>query len=360
VIQYGHTQRVFKTLPVCHKKVELAVDIPRLFCKDCGAIRQANLEFADPKKHYTRSLERFVIDLCRVMTLQDAAKLTGLSWDTVKDIHKAHLRRRYTTIDLKKVRYLALDEVYLGHKRKFVTIVMDLETGRVIHVGQGKGKEALNGFWRRLKRSRAKVEAVATDMASGYIAAVLEHLPQADLVLDHFHLVKWFNDKLSLLRRQLYREADGLGKDVLKGSRYLLLKAPENLKSNTDKNKDERARLQAALDLNQPLATAYYMKERLRLLFQCADRLKAEGELNAWIQEAQTSTIRILQEAARKLNLWKPFILNWYNHPINTGKLETMNRKIGMLQRQACGYRDEEYLKLRILNLHHATYALTG
>jgi transposase len=360
VIQYGHTRRVFKTLPVGRKRIELAVNIARLFCKDCGAIRQANIEFADPKKHYTRSLERYVIDLCGMMTLQDAAELTGLSWDTVKDIHKAHLRHRYKTINLKKVRYLALDEVYLGHKRKFVTIVMDLETGRVIHVGQGKGKDALLGFWRRLKRSRAKVQAVATDMASGYIAAVLEHLPQADLVLDHFHLVKWFNDKLSLLRRQLYHEADVLSKDVLKGSRYLLLKAPENLKSHPDKTKDEKARLQAALELNQPLATAYYMKERLRLLFQCADRCKAENELDAWIQEAQTCTIRILQDAAKKLQLWKPFILNWYNHPVNTGKLETMNRKIGMLQRQACGYRDEEYLKLRILHLHHATYALTG
>jgi transposase len=158
VIQYGHTRRVFKALPVGHKKVELEVDIPRLFCKDCGAIRQANLEFADPKKHYTRSLERLVIDLCRMMILQDVAELTGLSWDTVKDIHKAHLRRRYKTINLKKVRYLALDEVYLGHKRKFVTGVMDLGTGRVIHVGQGKGKDALSGFWRRLKRSRAKIE----------------------------------------------------------------------------------------------------------------------------------------------------------------------------------------------------------
>ncbi len=360
MIRYGTVRRVFKTLPVGHKKIELAVDIPRLFCKDCGAIRQANLDFADPKKHYTRSLERFVVDLCRRMTLADAAELTGLSWDTVKDIDKAYLKDKYQSVSLAAVRYIAIDEVYLGRKRKFITIVMDLETGRVIHVGQGKGKDALNGLWKRLKRCHAKVQAVATDMASGYMAAVLEHLPEADLVLDHFHLVKWFNDKLSLLRRQLYHEADVLGKEVLKGSRYLLLKAPENLKAHTDAGKDERVRLQAALELNQPLATAYYMKERLRLLFHCADRRKAEIELNAWIQEAQISTIRILREAAKKLLLWRPFILNWYNHPISTGKLETMNRKIGLLQRQACGYRDDQYLKLRILHLHHANYALTG
>ena len=360
VIRFGQKQRVFQTLPVGGRKVELVVQIPRLYCRDCGAIKQPRLEFADPKKRYTRSLERFVVDLCQVMTIQDTAELTGLCWDTVKEIHKRHLRRKYKSFKLKKVRHIAIDEVYLGKKRKYITIVLDLRTGRVIHIGQGKGKDALKGFWRRLKRSKAKVEAVATDMASGYIAAVLEHLPAADLVLDHFHLVKWFNDKLSLLRRQLYREATIMQKAVLKGSRWLLLKAPEHLKAHAEAEKDERARLQAALELNQPLATAYYMKERLRLLFQCADKDKAEAELTAWIREAAGSAIRILKDAARRLLIWKPFILNWHNHRISTGKLEAVNCKIATLQRNAYGYRDDEYLKLRIFNQHKSTYALTG
>jgi transposase len=347
-------------LPVGKRKVELVVRIPRLFCKNCGSIRQPNLKFADPKKHYTYSLERFVIDLCRVMTIQDAAEVAGLSWDTVKDIDKGYLKEKYNAVSLRDVRYIAIDEVYLGRKRKFITIVMDLQSGRVIHIGHGKGKDALNGFWKRLKRSKANILAVATDMASGYMAAVMEQLPKADLVLDHFHLVKWFNDKLTLLRRQMYHQADVLGKDVLKSSRYLLLKAPENLRSNRDKTKDERARLQAALELNQPLATAYYMKERLRLLFDCQTVEQAQKELEAWIQEAQSSRITILTDAARKLMAWKPFILNWYKHPVSTSKLEVMNRKIGMLQRQACGYRDDQYLRLRILHLHKSTYALTG
>ena len=347
-------------LPVGKRKIKLVVHIPRLFCKNCGSIRQANLGFADPKKHYTHSLERFVIDLCRVMTIQDVAELTGLNWDTVKDIDKGYLKDKYQAVSLKDVRYIAIDEVYLGRKRKYITIVMDLKSGRVIHIGRGKGKDALKALWKRLRRCNANILAVATDMASGYMAAVTEHLPKADLVLDHFHLVKWFNDKLSLLRRQMYHEADVLGKDVLKGGRYLLLKAPENLKTNPDKTKDERARLQAALEFNQPLATAYYMKERLRLLFNCQSIEDARRELVAWIQEAQASKITILKAAARKLIAWKPFILNWYKHRISTGKLEVMNRKIGMLQRRACGYRDDEYLKLRILHLHKSTYSLTG
>ena len=149
-------------------------------------------------------------------------------------------------------------------------------------------------------------------------------------------------------------------KAVLKGSRWLLLKAPENLKSHRDPKKDERIRLQAALEVNQPLAMAYYVKERLRLLFQCTNPEQAEKELKAWIQEASCSGIRILKDAARRLSVWKPFILNWHKHPISTGKLEAINGKIGTLQRNAYGYRDDEYLKLRILNLHNSIYALTG
>jgi transposase len=340
--------------------VELVIDIPRLYCKRCGAIKQPRLAFADPKKHYTRSLERFVVDLCRMATIQDVAALTGLSWDTVKEIHKRYLRRKTKSFNLKKVRHIAIDEVYLGKKRKFITLVLDLRTGRVLHIGQGKGKEALKGFWTRLKRSKATIEAAATDMASGFMAAVLEHLPKAALVLDHFHLVKWFNEKLSTLRRQLYHQAMQTDKAVLKASRWLLLKAPENLKAHSDPQKDERLRLQAALEINQPLATAYYMKERLRLLFQCLDKAAAERELTAWIEQAQSSGIKILKDAAKKLVQWKPFILNWYSHRISTGKLEATNGKIGTLQRNARGYRDEEYLKLRIYNIHTATYALTG
>lgn len=360
VIRFGQTPRTFKMLPIGRKKVELAVSIPRICCHACGAIKQIILPFANPKKHYTRALERYVVDLCRITTLGHVAELTGLGWDTVKAIDKQHLGRLYKAANLKAARYLAIDEIYLGKKRGFITLVMDLESGRVLHIGKGKGKDALEGFWRRLKRSKAKIKAVATDMASGYMAAVLERLPKADLVLDHFHLVKWFNEKLSTLRRQLYHQAAQEEKDVLKGIRWLLLRASENLKTNANPRKDERVRLQAALDLNQVLATAYYMKERLRLLFQAVDAQAAELELHAWISEAEISGIKILKDAAKQLRRWKPFILNGYKHRISTGKLEAMNGRIKTLQRNAYGYRDEQYFNLRVFNLHKQTYALVG
>lgn len=360
VIKYGTKERSFKVYPIGLKKTELSVEIPRVRCKKCSNIGQVEIPFADKKKHYTKSMARYVAAACKFMTISEVANISGLCWDTVKEIHKQKLLRKYRNKQLKNLKYIAIDEHYLGKKQKFITIVINIETGEVVYVGKGKGKDALKQFWTRLIRSKAKIEAVATDMASGYIHASLEHLPDADLVLDHFHLVKWFNDKLSNLRRQLYRQASAIDKQILKGSRWLLIKAPENLKSHNDKRKDERYRLEKALEINEPLSEAYYLKERLRLLFKCQCRRQAENELNYWISEAQDSGVKILIDAARKLLVWKPYILNWYNHPISTAKLEAINGKIGTLQRKAYGYRDQEYFRLRIFNIHNENYSLTG
>ncbi len=119
----------------------------------------------------------------------------------------------------------------------------------MVFVGDGKGAEALKTFWRRLRPSWAKVEAVAMDMSAAYRQAVSTHLKKAVIVFDHFHVIKLFNDKLSQLRRDLYREAtDKQHKAVLKGTRWLLLKNAENL----DEEKDEKVRLKEALKLNEP------------------------------------------------------------------------------------------------------------
>jgi hypothetical protein len=119
------------------KKVELVVSIPRICCQDCGAVKQIHLPFADPKKHYTRPLERCVIDLCRVMTLQHVAELTGLGWDTVKAIHKQYLRQKYTSMNLKSVRYLAIDEVYRPacHGRETPAPTIHSHGHRPVHSG---------------------------------------------------------------------------------------------------------------------------------------------------------------------------------------------------------------------------------
>ena len=114
----------------------------------------------------------------------------------------------------------------------------------------------MKAFWKKLKRAKAEIKAVAIDMSPAYIQAVRSNLPEATLVFDHFHIIKLYNDKLSELRRQLYHEATNyLASQALKGLRWILLKNPEN----PDESKNEKERLEKALKVNKPLAIAYYL-----------------------------------------------------------------------------------------------------
>ena len=182
-------------------------------------------------------------------------------------------------------------------------------------------------------------------------------MPAARLVFDRFHVIKLYNDKLSDLRRALYHQLqDGLEKQVLKGVRWLLLKRQENL----DPSRREPQRLQEALRLNQPLAIAYYLKEELNEIWEQEDQETAEALLMDWITFAESTGIRMLHDFARTLRFHASGILAYYDHPISTGPLEGTNNKIKTMKRQAYGFRDQEFFRLKILGIHESKYALVG
>ena len=127
-------------------------------------MRQVKLHFADPRKSYTRAFERYALDLSRHMTIKAVAQHLPVSWDTIKDIQAASLKRRFGTPKLGKLKQIAIDEISIGKGHNYLTVVLDLRSGAVVFVGDGKGIEALVPFWKRLRASRAKIRAVATDM----------------------------------------------------------------------------------------------------------------------------------------------------------------------------------------------------
>jgi transposase len=352
----GSVPRSIRTVPIGSKPVRLALDVPRVECRTCGIVRQIHLSFAEPRKSYSRFLARYVLDLSSHMTIQDVASHVGLSWDVVKEIQKQDLQRRYGEPNLRSLRLLAIDEISIGKGHRYLTVVLDLEQGAVVFVGEGKGADALDPFWLKLKKARAKIEAVAVDLSPAYTRAVRTHLPAATIVYDHFHLVKLFNEGLSDLRRELQRNAEAEQKEVLKGTRWLLLKNSQNL----DEERDERARLQEALALNADLATAYYLKEDLRRLWSQPDKAAADTFLSDWIGRAEASGVRQLRRFATTLMRHRAGILAYYDVRISTGPLEGTNNKIKTMQRQAYGFRDHEFFKLKIYALHTTRYALVG
>lgn len=357
VIRRGLVPRRWKALPIGHRATWVEYDVQRVDCLRCGIVRQVEVGFAEPKKRHTRAFARLALELSQMSTIEDAARFLGVSWDTVKDIQKADLKKRYKRIKLGKLKWIGIDEISIGHGHRYLTVVLDLKSGAVVYVGKGKGREALDPFWVRLRRSGAKVQAVAIDMSKAYYGAVTDHLPKAKIVFDHFHIIKLMNDKLSQLRREMFHELASLPQQkVLKGARWLLLKDPDNL----DEERDERRRLEQALKLNAPLATAYYLKEDLRQLWSKRTKEHAARFLKGWCQRAEASKVSMLDKFAKLLMGYRSAILAWYDFPISNGPLEGTNNKIKTMQRMAYGYRDMEFFMLKIFALHECKYALVG
>jgi transposase len=357
VTKQGTVLRSFVTLPIGLRPTIIEFPIQRVFCGSCGLTRQVKIDFAEPDRRYTKRFERFVIELCRYMTINDVARCLKIGWHTVKNIQKRYLQSKFSCPSLKDLRCIAIDEISIGRGHRYLTVVLDLDSGAVVFVGEGKGADALEPFFERLNRFKTRIKAVAVDMSPAYISAVTTHLPGSTIVFDHFHVVRLFNEKLTELRRDLHREAvDLLGKKALKGTRWLLLKNAENL----NEQRNERARLEEALRLNKPLAAAYYMKEDLRFLWAQCDKTAAGTYLDDWILRAEASGIRMLKDFAATLRLHRRGILAYYDYRISTGPLEGTNNKIKTMQRQAYGFRDHRFFILKIYALHNTRHELVG
>ncbi len=288
------------------------------------------------------------------MTLADVAGAVGLSWDTAKKIVTPYLKRTVKATRFKGLRYLAIDEVYVGKKRKFYTLVINQSTGQIVWVAHGRGSACLRGFWRRLRLAKAKIKAVSMDMSAAYWKAVRDNLPEAAVVFDKFHIVKLLNDRLDVIRRKLVREAEESLKAYIKGTRFLLLSRRSNL------TKGKMYSLDIALRSNQSLFAAYYLKEELLLLWAQPTAKAMRNFLEEWCRRALSTGLAPFKSLVKTLRSHRKGILAWFEHPINSGRMEGINNKVKVMTRSAYGYRDEAFFILKLYNLHHTRQELVG
>ena len=356
IIRKGHVIRRLRTLPIGSRKVFLAAHLHRLLCRECGSLKLEPILISYPKKRWTKALGRYVLELMRSMTIEDVARHLGMSWDTVKDIHVRALKIRFKSRRIRHLRYLGVDEIAVHKGHRYLTVVVDLESGQVVWVAEGREASSLEPFLKRLKRARVQIKAIAMDMWPAYWGAVLRHFPREVIVFDHYHIISDYNRMLDELRRQEVVDAPEDQKAVYKGVRYLLLKGSEKISDGST----ARDRLDRLLDLNRNLSIAYVLKEELRDLWNCPDHDQAQFHLMSWLQKAWSSGIRLVMKFANKVASHRYGILNFFTHRVTTGKVEGINNKIKVLKRKAYGFRDLEYFKLRIYFLHESRYALVG
>lgn len=350
LVKNGFRHRTVLTVPVGLKSTVLHMKVQRYKCKHCGRDEYEKISFVDGNRSYSHAFAGYVVFLLKKMTIQAVAELTGLSWDVIKEIHTTYLERHYSIPSLEGVKFIGIDEFAVKKGHTYMTIVVDLETGRILHVGEGRGADALTAFWERVKEEQVEIEQIATDMSSAFSKSVRENAPHATYVFDHFHIIKLMNDTVDQVRREVVAmETDKQKKRLIKGTRFILMANGEKI---TDP--DGRARLERALKINKPLSQAYYLKEELREIYRQPSIKEAEERLDSWISMAKETEVAALVKIANTIAKTKNEILAWYKARISTAKVEGINNKIKVMKRAAYGFRDKEYFKLRLFALHDA------
>jgi transposase len=359
VTREGCSQYPLRSLPVGPRHTFLVLHLYRLRCHHCRALRQESRDVAQERKRYTSALARYVVGLCEQMTLSAVAQQVGLDFETVKDILKSHLRRRLRRRRLRQVRRLAIDEVAVRKGHRYLTVVVDLDSGQVLFVVPGRDHTVLGPVFAALRCARARIVAIAVDMSGSYLKGIQTFGPKdVTIVHDPFHLVAAMNQVLDEVRRLEQQRVEEQGKRVLKGARFLLLAGSESLTDQPSK----QIRLQALLALNERLSQAYLLKELFRQLWSQKDKAAAELFLSRWLVAATELGVQLppLMRFAMTVLSASRRILSWYDFRISTGPLEGINNKIKVAKRMAYGYRDLDFFRLRILFLHQTKFRLSG
>ena len=350
----GSKVRMLRMIPIGSRQTFLVLKIWRIRCEDCGSLRWPKLPFVKGKRRYTKRFARFSIDLLHWMTISGTAKVLAVGWDMIKDLHKEYLQRKYKVPPLKNLKYIGIDEFSIRKGHSYMSIFVDLETGRILHAVEGKRGKDIEPFLKVLKRRAPELKAIAMDMSTGFISAVEEHLPFTPIVFDRYHVSALMNKAIEEVRREQQARLDAEGSQILKGTRFLLLKNYEKL------DEEKKDRLQQLLDVNTPLFTMHTMKEQLRDFWEKDSIEEAISFLDVWCTDAENSGIKQLKRVATTLMHHSHGLLNYYAFRISSGLVEGINNKIKTLKRQAYGFRDMVYFKLRLYHLHSQAYSLTG
>ena len=341
-----HTQgrrRLVQDLNMASTAVWLDVEYRKVWCEQCGGVRVEHLSFCDAGKRVTHRLARYIHDLCKVLTIKEVAERFELHPSTVKDIDKSFLAEEFAETDYSDLIILAIDEIALKKGHTYMTVVLNYLTGRVVWMGEGRNMDTLDAFFAGMTdEQKAGIEAVAMDMWEAYINRVQHHCPQANIVFDFFHVVQGFGRVIDKIRRDEYLNASQTDRDILKGSRYLLLKNAENL---TEK---QRPRLQTLLAMNETLNTVYVLKDQLKLVYYYDDRNRVKQALDDWCAMAETVNHPAMRAFIKRLRFFEDGILNHADYPIGTSDLEGVNNKIKLLKRRAYGYHDCDYFALKV------------
>ncbi len=335
----GKEPRFWRALAFGTTFVELSYPIRRVHCSRCG-VRVEKVSWAAAGRRHTRRFEEMVGYLAQVTDMTSTAKLMGIGWATVSKIVTRLVEERLDDTRLDDLRRIGVDEFSYRKHHRYITTVVDHDTGRVVWATEGKGAAALESFFDALGPTRtAELTLITVDMAAGFRKAIDARAPQAKVVLDRFHVQRLASDALDRVRRDQWRELQGTDEGrAIKKSRFVLLKRPWNLS-----DKDDVKLSQVQRD-NRKLYRAYLLKETLADALDERTPAAARRALDRWLAWASRSRLAPFVKCARTIRKYKEDVLAYIDERFTNGIVEGINNRLRSIARRAFGYHSPEAL----------------
>ena len=328
-------------------RIYLEVEIRRVQCRRCGAVKRERLEFLADNPLYTKRFAHYVGRRCQQATIKDIAKELGLDWGTVKTLEMQYMRAQLAKAGMPGPKAIGIDEISVRKGHTYRIVVSDLIRKRPIWFGGVDRKESsMMMFYDTLgERKTRGIRLAVMDMCKPFRNATMARAPQAAILFDKFHIISHLGDALDKVRRAEYARLTGKDRRFIKGQKYTLLSNRENLSLEGKKS------LKLLLAANKRLNTAYLLKESFGQLWDYKSQAWARRFFENWRASLKWQRLKPYEKFAEMIERhWDG--LAAYCKPENKvplGFVEGLNNKIRVIQRRAYGLRDEEYLRLKIL-----------
>jgi transposase len=331
-----HDRRVkrWRHLDLGSSRCVIECELRRLRCPDCGVHLEA-VPWARPGAAHTRDFEDVVAWLAQQMAKTPIAGLLRIAWDTVGRIVERVVAEHLDERRLNGLVAIGCDEISYRRGQRYLTSVADHASGAIVWCAPGRNAQTLQAFFDLLGDRRHSIRAVSIDMAGGYQQAIREHLPDAQICFDPFHVVRLAQRAVDQVRRDEWnahaRSHTPKGRWI-KGTRWSLLKAPAK------QSIEQLALLHEVQQANKPLYRAFLLKEELRVLYQLPDPALAPEHLDAWLGWASRSKLEPFVKLARTIRRHRDGILNAIRLGLNNGRLEGLNSRIRLISHRSFGF----------------------
>ncbi len=335
-------EREVRDLPWGEYRTTVVVEIYRVRCPDCG-VKIERVAQLPSKAPFSKRFEDAVGLACESGAARQVSRQFGLSPTTVRAIDLRYLERWAAQRRRPALKHMGVDEIWLGKRTKFLTVVSNLESSEPLWFGRDRTQATLDDFFREeLSRGqRLRIVAACVDMWQAFTNSIHEWAPRCRIIYDKFHVMQHANAAVDEVRRAEFFRKGGRVRQLVTGKRWLLLSRWVHL------NAGKRQQLNALFALNRRVFKAYMLKESLERLWTYHYEGAMVRYLQSWIDQLRWQRLPAFDKLAAMLVDHLDGLLNYCRTPVRFGVVEAINGNIKALLRRGRGYTNLRYLLLK-------------